>query len=553
MLITTPSRFHLPCADPSAARAPRAMPAAPARRPVISWVPAMTTEADAAARIDELRQEIRRHDYLYYVAQSSRSLRRRVRRAAPRAARARGRPSRPRHRRQPHPGRGRAALPGLRARRAPDRHALARQCARPRRPARVRGAPRPGPAEGVVLVRLRAEDRRARRGPALHARPLDPRRHARRRAGGRGHHPEPADHQAIPATLGGPLAGVKTLEVRGEVFMRRETFAQMNAALEEAGAPVFANPRNAAAGAVRQKDPAITASRPLDAYLYHVSEVERRLAPHALGDARGARGERPPRQPALAAGRRHGRRAGVLSPARGRARPARLRGRRRRREGGRPRAAAPPRRHRASPALGHRLQVHRPPGDDARPRHHDQCRQDGRAHAGRPARAGGAGRRPGEQREPAQRGRGPEEGRAHRRHGPDRARGRRHPLSRPGRPLPAPARRRAVSHAGGVPGLRRRRLPPRGRGHLALHQLRLPGPAQGAPLSLRLAAGHGHRAPRRGRDRPARGPRHGEGLRRPLRAHRRGARRARAPRREVGAATWSRRSTARRRAGSRVC
>src|SRR6185369_8670597 len=80
--------------------------------------------------------------------------------------------------------------------------------------------------------------------------------------------------KTIPATLGGPLAGVKILEVRGEVFMRRETFAQMNAALEEAGAPVFANPRNAAAGAVRQKDPAITASRPLDAYLYHVSEVE---------------------------------------------------------------------------------------------------------------------------------------------------------------------------------------------------------------------------------------------------------------------------------------
>ena len=70
--------------------------------------------------------------------------------------------------------------------------------------------------------------------------------------------------KAIPATLGGPLAGVKTLEVRGEVFMPREAFAQINAALEEAGAPVFANPRNAAAGAVRQKDPAITASRPLD-------------------------------------------------------------------------------------------------------------------------------------------------------------------------------------------------------------------------------------------------------------------------------------------------
>lgn len=80
--------------------------------------------------------------------------------------------------------------------------------------------------------------------------------------------------KTIPATLTGPLAGVPLLEVRGEVFMRREPFAQLNATLEEAGAPVFANPRNAAAGAVRQKDPAITASRPLDAYLYHVSQIE---------------------------------------------------------------------------------------------------------------------------------------------------------------------------------------------------------------------------------------------------------------------------------------
>jgi len=80
--------------------------------------------------------------------------------------------------------------------------------------------------------------------------------------------------KAIPATLSGPLKGAVKLEVRGEVYMPREAFARFNAGLEEAGQPVFANPRNAAAGAVRQKDPAVTASRPLEIFLYHVSVLE---------------------------------------------------------------------------------------------------------------------------------------------------------------------------------------------------------------------------------------------------------------------------------------
>jgi DNA ligase (NAD+) len=80
--------------------------------------------------------------------------------------------------------------------------------------------------------------------------------------------------KSIPATLSGPLKGAGKLEVRGEVYMPREAFARLNAGLEEAGQPVFANPRNAAAGAVRQKDPAVTASRPLEIFLYHVSVLE---------------------------------------------------------------------------------------------------------------------------------------------------------------------------------------------------------------------------------------------------------------------------------------
>jgi DNA ligase (NAD+) len=80
--------------------------------------------------------------------------------------------------------------------------------------------------------------------------------------------------KSIPPALHGPLKGAARLEVRGEVYMPREAFARLNTSLEEAGQPVFANPRNAAAGAVRQKDPSVTATRPLEIFLYHVSVLE---------------------------------------------------------------------------------------------------------------------------------------------------------------------------------------------------------------------------------------------------------------------------------------
>ena len=78
---------------------------------------------------------------------------------------------------------------------------------------------------------------------------------------------------AIPARLAGS-GYPAVLEVRGEVFMPVEAFGKLNESLLDAGKAAFANPRNSAAGSLRQKDPRITASRALDAIVHGIGRVE---------------------------------------------------------------------------------------------------------------------------------------------------------------------------------------------------------------------------------------------------------------------------------------
>jgi DNA ligase (NAD+) len=72
--------------------------------------------------------------------------------------------------------------------------------------------------------------------------------------------PTPTAHRPTPSLI----------EIRGEIFLTHAEFARINAANEQAGAPTFANPRNAAAGSVRQKNPRVTAGRRLEAFFYAV-------------------------------------------------------------------------------------------------------------------------------------------------------------------------------------------------------------------------------------------------------------------------------------------
>ena len=88
----------------------------------------------------------------------------------------------------------------------------------------------------------------------------------------------------IPHKLKGAAPAV--LEVRGEVYMEKVAFAEMNARAEAAGEMTYVNPRNSAAGSLRQLDPAITAKRPLRFFAYAWGELSEPLAPTQSGSVK---------------------------------------------------------------------------------------------------------------------------------------------------------------------------------------------------------------------------------------------------------------------------
>ncbi|HOL51109.1 MAG TPA: NAD-dependent DNA ligase LigA [Bacillota bacterium] len=79
--------------------------------------------------------------------------------------------------------------------------------------------------------------------------------------------------RAVPLVL--PKGAPDSVTVRGEVYMRKSEFERLNQERASRGEPMFANPRNAAAGSLRQLDPKVTASRKLDAFFYYLPEAER--------------------------------------------------------------------------------------------------------------------------------------------------------------------------------------------------------------------------------------------------------------------------------------
>ena len=82
--------------------------------------------------------------------------------------------------------------------------------------------------------------------------------------------------EAVPQLLAGTPPDI--LEVRGELYMDRSDFLALNRSQEAAGGKIFANPRNAAAGSLRQKDPAVTGARKLRFFAYSLGETSAPLA-----------------------------------------------------------------------------------------------------------------------------------------------------------------------------------------------------------------------------------------------------------------------------------
>ncbi len=86
--------------------------------------------------------------------------------------------------------------------------------------------------------------------------------------------------RSIPLRLMDPPKGLTSIEVRGEVFMKRDDFRRMNEERERAGEKTFVNPRNSAAGTLKLQDPKIVATRPLNFVAYYLFGSDRKARSH---------------------------------------------------------------------------------------------------------------------------------------------------------------------------------------------------------------------------------------------------------------------------------
>ncbi len=235
----------------------------------------------------------------------------------------------------------------------------------------------------------------------------------------------------IPHTLKGK--GVPdVIDVRGEIYLGHKDFAKLNAAQAANGDKVFANPRNAAAGSLRQLDASITAKRPLRFFAYAWGAASKLPADTQAGVVAAFKRWGLPVNPLMRVTTSAEDLLAFYRDIESKRATARLRHRRRRLQGEPPRLSGAARLRVALAALGHCAQVRRGTRDDGAARHRHSSRPHRRADAGRQARARDRRRRRRFQRDAAQRGRDRAQGHPHRRHGRRAARRRRHSADRRG-------------------------------------------------------------------------------------------------------------------------